>query len=65
MPQLLKSLAAELKHSPVSVHLASPGMVATDLLLKGHLLLPFPPHPPLPPHSPLFLQFVASKRAAA
>lgn len=38
MPQLLRSLAAELKGSPVSVHLASPGMVATDLLLKGKLL---------------------------
>ena len=35
MPQLLRSLAAEVKGSPVSVHLASPGMVATDLLLKG------------------------------
>lgn len=35
MPQLLRSLAAEVKQSKVSVHLASPGMVATDLLLKG------------------------------
>lgn len=35
MPQLLRSLASELKDSRVSVHLASPGMVATDLLLKG------------------------------
>ncbi len=35
MPQLLRSLAAELKQTEVSVHLASPGMVATDLLLKG------------------------------
>ena len=39
MPQLLRSLAAELKGSPVSVHLASPGMVATDLLLKGKVLM--------------------------
>lgn len=35
MPQLLRSLAAETKKTKVSVHLASPGMVATDLLLKG------------------------------
>ncbi|KAL3133507.1 hypothetical protein ABBQ38_007365 [Trebouxia sp. C0009 RCD-2024] len=35
MPQLLRSLAAEVKQSNVSVHLASPGMVATDLLLQG------------------------------
>lgn len=35
MPQLLRSLAAEVRQSKVSVHLASPGMVATDLLLKG------------------------------
>ena len=35
MPQLLRSLVSELKTSKVAVHLASPGMVATDLLLKG------------------------------
>lgn len=35
MPQLLRSLASELRNTNVSVHLASPGMVATDLLLKG------------------------------
>lgn len=35
MPQLLRSLAAEVKKTKVSVHLISPGMVATDLLLKG------------------------------
>ena len=35
MPQLLRSLVSELKNSKVAVHLASPGMVATDLLLKG------------------------------
>ena len=34
-PQLMRSLAAEVKQSKVSVHLASPGMVATDLLLLG------------------------------
>lgn len=35
MPQLMRSLAAEVKQTKVSVHLVSPGMVATDLLLKG------------------------------
>ncbi|KAL0054628.1 hypothetical protein WJX82_000172 [Trebouxia sp. C0006] len=35
MPQLLRSLAAEVKNTKVCVHLVSPGMVATDLLLKG------------------------------
>eukprot|EP00891_Asterochloris_glomerata_P000745 jgi/Astpho2/745/e_gw1.00016.173.1_t len=35
MPQLAKSLAAEARRSKVSVHICSPGMVATDLLLQG------------------------------
>ena len=35
MPQLMRSLAAEAKQSKVSLHLASPGMVATGLLLHG------------------------------
>ena len=32
--QLKDSLAAEVRGSPVGVHMLSPGMVATDLLLR-------------------------------
>jgi chlorophyll(ide) b reductase len=34
LPQLTKSLAAEVKGSGVSVHITSPGMVITDLLMR-------------------------------
>eukprot|EP01138_Halocafeteria_seosinensis_P015067 gb/GECG01015380.1/.p1 GENE.gb/GECG01015380.1/~~gb/GECG01015380.1/.p1 ORF type:complete len:325 (+),score=37.17 gb/GECG01015380.1/:1-975(+) len=36
MPQLLKSLQKETKDTKVGVHLLSPGMVLTDLLLSGN-----------------------------